>query len=85
MAVLGYPVLRIFKGGRTNPKRAHLYPHHPSPPLTQLRFKSRARLFTRDIMKFSFSEIVVLFAVIGAAKSVAVPRDGKLKLAFYIL
>lgn len=34
-------------------------------------------------MKFSFSEIVVLFAVIGAAKSVAVPRDGKLKLTFY--
>ena len=34
-------------------------------------------------MKFSFSVIVVLFAAIGAVKSVAVPRDGKLKLTFY--
>jgi len=34
-------------------------------------------------MKFSFSEIVVLFAVAGAAKSVAVPRDGKFQFRFY--
>ena len=34
-------------------------------------------------MKFSFSEIVVLFVVVGAAKSVAVHRDGKLKLRSY--
>ena len=34
-------------------------------------------------MKLSFSEIVVLFAVVGAAKSFAVPRDGKFKFRSY--
>ena len=53
---------------------------HPHPhPYPQLRLRARARLFTRDIMKFfSFSGIVVLAAVVGAARSATVPRDGKL-------